>query len=46
MCRKKYVVEICSDYIDGNEMVYNGTVNDHGSVYNSCIMYIVLFVIF
>ena len=26
-------------------MIYDGTVNDHRKVYNSCIKYIVLFVI-
>ena len=48
-CRKKIVdelVEKCSKNIDGNEMIYNGTVNDYEDVCNSCEIYIVLFVIF
>ena len=40
------LVEECSENIDGNEMIYNGTVNDYGNVCNSCAIYIVLFVIF
>ena len=48
-CRKKLVdklVEECSENIDGNEMVYNATLNDHRRAYNSCTIYIVLLVIF
>ena len=43
-CRKN-LVEKCSENIDGNEMIYNGTVNDYEKVCNSCTIYIVLFVI-
>ena len=46
-CRNKTVdklVEKCSENIDGNEMIYNKTVN--AKVRNSCTIYIVLFVIF
>ena len=47
--RKKIVEKLvaeCNENIDGNEMIYNGTVNDYEKVCNSCTMYIVLFVIF
>ena len=47
-CRNKLVdklVEECSENIDGSEMIYNGTLNDHKKVCNSCKIYIVLFVI-
>ena len=43
-CRKNLVEEY-SENIDGNEMIYNGTVNDYEKVCNSCSIYIVLFVI-
>ena len=33
-------MEECSDNIDINEMIYN----DYGNVYNSCTVYIALFV--
>ena len=45
-CRKKVVdklVEECSENIDGNEMIYNTTINE--KAWSSCTMYIVLFVI-
>ena len=48
-CRKSLVdklVEECSENIDEDEMVYDGTLNDHKNVYGSCTMHIVLFVIF
>ena len=48
-CRKEIVdklVEGCSENIDENGMVFNGTVNDYGEVCNSCTIYIVLLVIF
>ena len=48
-CRKKLVdklVEECRENIDGNEMIYNETLNDYGNVCNSCTIYIALFVIF
>ena len=44
--KKKLVdklVEECSENINGNEMIYNGTVNDYEKVCNSCKIYIVLF---
>ena len=47
-CRKKLVdklVEECGENIDGNEMIYNGTLNDSRNVCNSCTINIVLFVI-
>ena len=47
-CRNKLVdklVEKCSEYIDGNEMIYNETLNDYKNVYNSCTINIVLFAI-
>ena len=47
-CRKKIVdklIEECSENIGGNEMIYNGILNDHEKVLNSCTIYIVLFVI-
>ena len=40
-CSRKFIEES----IDGNEMIYNGTVNDHGNVCDFCTVYIVLFVI-
>ena len=39
------LVEEYSENIDGNEMIYNDTLNDHGELCNSCTIYIVLFVI-
>ena len=48
-CRKSLVdklVEECSENIDEDEMVYDGTLNDHKNVYGSCTIHIVLFVIF
>ena len=47
-CRKKIIdelVEKCSENIDENKMIYNGTVNNYENVCNSCTIYIVLFVI-
>ena len=47
-CRKKLVDKLVEEYsenIDGNEMIYNATLNDYGNVFNSCTIYIVLFVI-
>ena len=43
-CRKK-LIEECSKNIDGNEMVYNATLNDYGNECNSCTIYIVLIAI-
>ena len=39
------LVEECSENINGNEMIYNGTLSDYENVCNSCTIYIVLFVI-
>ena len=52
-CRKKIIdklVEECSGNIDGNEMLYNGTLdlislNDNKTC-NSCVAYIILFSVF
>ena len=48
-CREKLankLVEECSKNIDENEIIYNGTLNSYGNVSNSCIIYIILWVIF
>ena len=48
ICRKKLVsklVEECSEDVNGNEMIYNETLNDYEKVCNSCTVYIVLFII-
>ena len=50
-CRKRLLdklVERCSENIDGNKMIYNGTCTVYIilSVYNSCTVYIILSVIF
>ena len=42
----KKLVEECSENIDGSELIYNATLNDHGKVCSSCTIYIVLLVIF
>ena len=42
-CRNKLVdklVEECGENIDGNEMVYNGTLNDYGKVCNCSTIFI------
>ena len=47
-CRKKLVdklVEKCSENIDENEIIYNGTLNNYENVCNSCTIYIVLLAI-
>ena len=47
-CRKRLInklVEECSENIDGNEMIYNSTLNDYEEICSSCTVYIVLFVI-
>ena len=47
-CRNKLVeklVEECSENSDGNEIIYNKTLNDYRNVCNSCAIFIVLFVI-
>ena len=53
-CKKRIIdelVEECSENIDGNEMLYNQTLNAiplhvYKKVCNSCTVYVVLFVIF
>ena len=53
-CRQRIIdklVEECSENINGNEMPYNETLNAvslniYKNVCNSCMVYIVLFVIF
>ena len=48
-CRKRLLdklVEECSKSIDGNNVIYNGTLNDYGKICNSCTVYIVLLVTF
>ena len=39
------LVEKCSEDINGNEIVYNATLNDHGGVWKSCTICIVLLII-
>ena len=39
------LVKECDEDIDGNEMVYNATLNDYGTVWKSCTLYIVLLII-
>ena len=34
------LVEECRKEIDGNEMIYNATLNDYGNVCGSCTTYI------
>ena len=38
-------MEECSENIDVNLMIYNGTINDYEKVCNFCTIYIVLFII-
>ena len=48
-CRGKLIdksVKEFSQNIDGNEMIYNKTLNDYRNIYGSCTIYIVLFTIF
>ena len=48
-CRKRLIdklVEECSEDINGDEMIYNATLNNYRKVYSSCTIYIVLLVIF
>ena len=53
-CRNKLVDKLseeCSENIDGNEMLYNETLNtipsnDYKKLCGSCTLYIVLFVVF
>ena len=48
-CRKRLIVKLveeCSENIDGNEMIYNATLNDYENVCGFCTVYIVLLAIF
>ena len=48
-CRKRLVdklVEECSENIDGNKIIYNGTLNYYGKICKYCTVYIILLVIF
>ena len=48
-CRKRLIdelVEECSENIDGNEIIYNSTINDYEKICSPCTVYIALFVIF
>ena len=45
-CRKRLIDQLVEEYsenVDGNKMIYNGTLNDYGKIFNSCTVYIVLF---
>ena len=45
-CTKDFfskLVKECREYINGNKMIYNTTLNDYKKVYSSCIVYILLF---
>ena len=47
-CRKNLIdklVKECSKDINGNEMIYNVTLNYHEKVCNPCTIYIVLLII-
>ena len=47
-CRKELISKIVEEYsedINGNEMIYNETLNDNGKICNSCKIYIVLLII-
>ena len=47
-CRNKLVDKLVEEYsknIDGNELIYNGTLSDSKNVCNSCTIYIVLILI-
>ena len=39
------LAEECSKNIDGNEMIYNGTLNDYETVCNSCTIYLFSYVL-
>ena len=41
---RKRLVEKCSENINGNKVIYNGTLNDHRKICNSCTVCIVLLV--
>ena len=40
------LLEEWSENIDGNKVIYNGTLNDYGKISNTCTVYIVLLVVF
>ena len=43
-CRKRLtdkLVEECNENIDGNKMIYDGTLNDYKHLCGSCTIYIV-----
>ena len=47
-CKKRTIdklIEKCDEDTDGNEMVYNATLNSYRKVCNSCMLYIVLSII-
>ena len=44
-CRKKLtdrLVEECSEKLDGDEMIYNTILNDHGKICSSCTIYSII----
>ena len=46
-CRKKLMFKLVEEHnenIDGNEMIYNGNLNDYEKECDSCTIYVVLFV--
>ena len=48
-CKKELIsksVEKCSENINGNELIYNATLNDHRKVWTSCTIYKVLLILF
>ena len=48
-CRKRLLEKLakeCSKNIDGNKMIYNGTLNNYRKICNSCTEYTVLLVVF
>ena len=47
-CRRRLInklVEQCSGNIDGNELIYNSTLNYYEKICSSCTVYIILFFI-
>ena len=43
---EKKLIDKLVENIDGNKTIYNTTLNDDGSLCNSCTIYIILLVIF
>ena len=44
-CGKELIsklVQVCSEDINENELIYNANLNDHRKICNSCVIYIVL----